>query len=271
VDAIIKMFKLRQAAEKIRKAAGPAAQLILVLAGLLGICLPGFASDQVFEKTFPLQSGGSFFLENVNGSVQVDGWNRDEVEVRALKIANDDVGDLSAVQIEIENAPGQIKVHTRYPRGEGADAAVQYHVYVPSRILLSNIVTVNGSVVVRGVKGGGDLRSVNGDVEVLGSSGRFSAKTTNGNVRLEISELRDGAPMNVETVNGSVVLALPSRVGANLRVANFNGEFSSELPVTYARAATTARAFRARLGAGGGEISVRTVNGTIHLVREPAV
>ncbi|MGD0963700.1 MAG: DUF4097 family beta strand repeat-containing protein [Candidatus Acidiferrales bacterium] len=273
MKAIIQAMKLRRAAGEVRPGLNPVTVIwiILVLSGLLGIGLPGFASDQLFEKTFRLQPGGSFLLENVNGSVRVDGWNRDEVEVRAVKIAKQDPIDLSAVKIEVENAPGQLRVHTLYPKDRGADVAVEYHVYVPSRILLSNIVTVNGSVVVHGVEGEGDLRSVNGDVEVLRSSGRFSAKTTNGNVRLELSELRDGAPMNVETVNGSVVLALPSKAHANLRVLNFNGEFSSELPVTSTTASTTARAFRARLGAGGAEISVRTVNGAIHLVREHAV
>src|SRR5579884_2193461 len=47
----------------------------------------GFASDQVFEQSYPLHAGGSFLLENVNGSVEVDGWDRDEVEVRAVKVA----------------------------------------------------------------------------------------------------------------------------------------------------------------------------------------
>ena len=77
--------------------------------------------------------------------------------------------------------------------------------------------------------------------------------------------------MNLETVNGSVVLGLPPTAGANLRILNFNGEFSSELPVTSTTSSTSARAFRAKLGAGGGEISVRTVNGAIRLLREPAV
>ena len=110
--------------------------------------------------------------------------------------------------------------------------AVEYHVHVPYRVLLGSIGTVNGSVLVRGVDGGGDLRSVNGNVEVLNSAGRFSAKTTNGDLRLELHEVLDGAPMNLETVNGSVILGLPCDAKANLKVLSMNGEFHSELPVT---------------------------------------
>ena len=229
------------------------------------------AADQVFERVYPLPAGGTFLLENVNGSIEVDGWNRDEVEVRAVKVAKTGSPDLSQVQIDVQSLPSRLLVHTRYPQGEGAEVAVEYHIYVPSRILLSNVETVNGSVLVHGIEGRGELHSVNGNVEVLKSAGRFSAKTTNGNVRLELSELGDGAPMNVETVNGSVVLGLPASARANLRVLNLNGDFSSELPVTSTTTSAGARAFRGKLGLGGGEISVRTINGTIRLIRQPSV
>jgi hypothetical protein len=245
--------------------------LALLAAAILGVAPRGFASDDIFEQSYPLHSGGSFLLENVNGSVEVDGWNRDEVEVRAVKVAANGSRDVSQVQIEVESQPKQVVVHTRYPKGEGADVAVEYHIYVPAKILLSNVETVNGSVLVNGIEGGGAVHSVNGNVEVLKSAGRFSAKTTNGNVRVELSQLGEGAPMNVETVNGSVVLGLPSSARANLSILNMNGDFSSELPVTSTMTFSGARALRGKLGVGGGEISVRTINGTIRLVRQPSV
>jgi DUF4097 and DUF4098 domain-containing protein YvlB len=166
----------------------------------------------------------------------------------------------------VDSVPGQVSVHTRYPKGEGVEVAVEYHVHVPYRVLLGSIGTVNGSVLVRGVDGGGDLRSVNGNVEVLNSAGRFSAKTTNGDLRLELHEVLDGAPMNLETVNGSVVLGLPCNAQANLKVLSMNGEFHSELPVTSTVGEPAARAFRGKLGTGGGEISVRTINGGVRLI-----
>ena len=56
---------------------------------LVGACRSGVsqrcAADENFHQTYPLAAGGSFALENVNGSVQVEGWSRDEVEVSAVK------------------------------------------------------------------------------------------------------------------------------------------------------------------------------------------
>jgi DUF4097 and DUF4098 domain-containing protein YvlB len=247
---------------------------VAVLAYVLCSGLPVFANtDQVFLKTYPLPSGGHFMLDNVNGSVQVEGWDRDEVEVRAVKSSNNssnnDTHDLDRVKIEVESHPGEVDVHTRYPDDEGVEVAVEYHIHVPNRVLLGSVQTVNGSLLVRGVEGGGELKSVNGNVEVLESSGRFNAKTTNGNLRLEFRHLIDGAPMKLETVNGSVVLGLPSNASADLNVRNMNGDLYSEFPVTSTSDLPGARAYRGKLGhGGGGPISVRTVNGGIRLLLE---
>src|ERR1700691_3355163 len=240
-----------------------AATVFLLLAGLFCISLRCSAADELFKQTYPLPPGGSFVLENVNGSVHVDGWERDEVEVSAVKTAQSDQHDLDLVKIEVDSKPGQVAVHTCYPKGQGVEVAVEYHVHVPYRVLLGNVETVNGS---------GELRSVNGNVEVTESTGRFSEKTTNGNVRLELRQLFDGGPMNLETVNGSVVLGLPSTARANLKVLSMNGDVYSELPVTSTAGSPGARAFQAKLGAGGGQISVRTINGGIHLfLQRPGV
>jgi hypothetical protein len=239
---------------------------LLLLLGAACIALPGFAADENFHHIYPLPSGGSFALENVNGSVQVEGWSRDEVEVSAVKTGQNDPHDLDQVKIEVESRPGQVAVHTCYPKGQGVEVAVEYHVHVPYRVLLGSIETVNGSVTVRGVEGGGELKSVNGNVEVFDSIGRFSEKTTNGNLRLELRQLMAGGPMNLETVNGSVLLGLPPDARGDLKVLSMNGDFYSELPVSTSVGSPAARAFHAKLGTGGGEISVRTINGGIRLV-----
>ena len=242
------------------------ARLFAGTAAMFLAALSAFATtERVFERTYPLQSGGEFVLENVNGSVHVEGWDRNEVEVCAVKTAQNDPRDVDRVEIEVESQPSKVDVHTRYPGGQGAGVAVEYHIHVPNRVLLGSVHTVNGSLIVRGVDGGGELRSVNGDVEVLESSGRFNAKTTNGNLHLELREVGDGAPMNLETVNGSVELGLPWDARADLNVRNMNGDLYSEFPVTSTTALPGSQAFHGRLGRGGSEISVRTVNGGIRL------
>jgi hypothetical protein len=248
--------------------AGRIVKALVVSVAALCLAAPGFARSQVFEHNYPLPSGGSFTLENVNGSVQVDGWEKEEVEVRAVKVAQNDPQDLERVEIDVQSCPAHLLVRTKYPKGEGVAVSVDYHIHVPYRVLLGSVETVNGSVLVRGIEGTGALRSVNGNVEVLNSSGRFSARTTNGNLRLELRRLTDGGPMAIETVNGSVALGLPANARADLKILSMNGEFSSELPVA-SQGSLTTRSFHGRIGSGGGEVSVRTINGGIRLFLEP--
>jgi DUF4097 and DUF4098 domain-containing protein YvlB len=247
-----------------------AARTLVLLAGVLLVSLPSFAnSNEVYNQSFKLSSGGHFQLDNVNGSVQVEGWDRDEVEVQAVKTAPNDSRALEDVKIEVESTPGTVAVHTHYPSADVGEVAVEYHIHVPNRTLLACVTTVNGSLSVRGVNSGGELKSVNGNVEVTDSSGRFNAKTTNGDVKMELRKLRDGAPMSLETVNGSVVLGLPSNASADLKVRNTNGDLYSDFPVSSSDAIAGARAFHGRIGhGGGGPISVRTVNGGIRLLLE---
>ncbi len=244
-----------------------AIRIVLVALSLLCLSSSGYAFTQVFEQSYPLPSGGRFALVNVNGSVQVDGWERDEVEVRAVKTTEGDDGDLDSVRIEVESARDGVAVRTRYPQGEGVPVFVDYQIRVPYRVLLSDIATVNGSVSIRGVQGTGELHSVNGNVEVMDSAGRFSAHTTNGNVHLELSRLEDGAPMVLETINGSVLLGLPPDAHGDVRARSMNGELNSDLP-RIVRGSYEGRGFHGTLGSGGGAITLRTVNGGIRILLE---
>jgi DUF4097 and DUF4098 domain-containing protein YvlB len=245
--------------------------LFLVFAGVLfGGSAPAWGRTHTFDKTYPLAQGGTFTLDNINGSVQVEGWERDEVEVQAVKTARHAESDAELVSIDVDSDPANVAVHTRYPDGDGAEVAVEYHIHVPYRVLLSGVGTVNGSVQVRDIEGGGELRSVNGDVDVRNSGGRFNARTTNGNVHLELRNLPDGNPMKISTVNGSVMLALPAKSNAELTARSMNGEFRSELPID-APGALGLRFCHGRLGSGGGALVLNTVNGEIRVVAQKSV
>jgi len=241
--------------------AGVALVIFLAAVALAG---PAFASGEVFEHSYPLPPGGTFELQNVNGSVAVTAWERAEVQVQAVKTARR-ASDLARVQVEVLAAPGKVSVQTRYPKDESVDVSVEYHIRVPGRVVLGYVTTVNGAVRVSGVEGSGELGSVNGEVEALDSAGYFRAHTTNGSVRLELRHLDSSGALEARTVNGSVILALPADAGGELDVSSLNGDFRSELPVTL-QGVLGPREFHGRLGAGGGPIRVGTVNGSVRIV-----
>src|SRR5216684_1608837 len=148
----------------LRRSVSFAALLFLVLAAASAPA--GLAITKEFNQTYPLQPGGSFELQNVNGTVNVQGWDRDEVEIRAVKTAREKLSDLDRVSIVVTAKPESVSVVTRYPQDEGVEVAVEYTIHVPYAAHLEHIGTVNGTLRVSGVDEIRDLQTVNGNIEI---------------------------------------------------------------------------------------------------------
>src|ERR1700746_1058207 len=233
----------RGAFMKLRKMIVPAMALVWALAVA---AVPGFAISKEFNQSYPLQPGGAFDLQNVNGTVEIQGWDKDVVEIHALKTAKLKESDLERVSIEVSANAGGVSVATRYPQNEGVEVAVEYKINVPSAAKLEH------------------LRTVNGNIEVSGADSTVHARTTNGNVRLELSHVHGVGGTLAETTNGSVVLALPANSQADLEARCLNGNFLSELPVEMQNTLKP-REMRGKLGQGGAPIKLHTVNGGIRV------
>lgn len=235
----------------------------LVLAA--GSAAPCFAISKEFNQTYPLQPGGTFELQNVNGTVEVQTWDRDEVEVRAVKTAKRKESDLDLVSIDVDAKRDSVSVTTRYPQNEGVEVAVEYIVHVPHCAHVEHLGTVNGTLRVAGVEAIEDLHTVNGNIEVYDGGGSVHAHTTNGNVHLELVHVQDKNGAVAETTNGSLLLAVPTDTQADVEARCLNGSFFSELPLSLA-STQRPRETHGRLGKGGVPIRLHTINGGIRVV-----
>lgn len=220
--------------------------------------------NKEFSQSYPLQPGGTFELQNVNGPVEVEGWDKNEVEIHAVKIAKEKESDIDRVSIEISAKADDVSVVTRYPQDEGVEVAVVYTVRVPHGARVEHLGTVNGTLKVAGVDAVEDLRTVNGNIEVYEGGGSVHAHTTNGNLHLELLRIPADKGMSAETTNGSVQLALPQDTQANLEARSMNGSFYSELPVSF-ESSQRPRETRGKLGKGGAPIRLSTINGGIRI------
>ena len=126
--------------------------VLFILALTVGLVAPGFAKSKDFNHSYPLQPGGTFELQNVNGPVQVEGWDRDVIEIHAVKIAKEKESDLDRVSIEVNARPNDVSVITRYPQNEGVEVAVEYMIRVPHGAHVEHIGTVNGTLKIAGVE-----------------------------------------------------------------------------------------------------------------------
>ena len=150
--------------------------ILMLVVATAPACL---AITKEFNQTYPLQPGGTIELQNVNGTVDVQGWDRDTIEIHAVKTAKHKESDLELVSIEVDAKPGVVSVATRYPQNEGVEVAVEYTVRVPHCAHVEHVGTVNGTLRVSGIERVEDLRTVNGNIEVYEGGGSVHAHTIN--------------------------------------------------------------------------------------------
>lgn len=246
-----------------RQASRSIALVILFAATIWAI--PSQAITKEVNQSYPLQPGGTLDLQNVNGAVEVQGWDRNEVEVHAVKTAKEKESDIDRVAIDVDAKPGTVSIATRYPQNEGVEVTVEYTIHLPHSAHVEHIGTINGTLRISGIESVENLQTVNGNIEVYECGGNVHARTTNGNVHLEITHFGNKNGAIAETTNGSLVLAIPSDTQADLEARCLNGNFYSELPMKM-ESTQKPREIHGKLGNGGASIHLRTVNGGIRLV-----
>jgi DUF4097 and DUF4098 domain-containing protein YvlB len=227
------------------------------------------------EETFSykLDDGGRFSLSNVNGSVVVTGGDGDNVEIVAIKKA-DNQEDLDKIEIEISHSADEIVVETElgesnrwFSHGNNS-GSVKYEVIVPMGTRLDSVETVNGGVNISGVSGKVVAESVNGDLEVSDLAGDVGLSTVNGSIEAEFSRLEDQQHVKVETVNGRVTIDLPGNADVDISADTLNGGINASDFGLEAEKGFVGSDLNGKIGNGGARLNIDTVNGSIKIRRK---
>lgn len=248
---------------------------------LLGMAASGARTqthEQVteeFHQTYPLSADGRISLENINGSVRVTSWDRNEVKVDAVKRAYTRER-LAEAKIEVSANTNSIYIKTDYPDGnltftndrEGRiqnPATVEYTLTVPRGARLDAIELINGGLDISGVAGDVRASSINGRVTARGLMGEAKLSTINGRLEAIFDRLDATKPITLTSVNGSVTLTIPSDANAELKATTVHGGISNDFGLPVRRGKYVGRDLAGRLGQGGPRIKLDNVNGSINI------
>jgi DUF4097 and DUF4098 domain-containing protein YvlB len=227
-----------------------------------------FAPQQQLDTTFTVRSGSRLQLENRQGSIAIDSWERDEVRVRArtsgsTRVRMDRTG--STVQLEASGRrgpPGNTDWEITVPRRFDIEIDA-----FNSSIDVSNVEgdvkaeTMNGSVtltrirgrinaestqgriIVRDSRGELQAETVNQGIEISGHEGEVHAETVNGGIQM--GGIRS-ATVEAETVNGNVQYEGEIRDGGHYSLSTHNGGIVLYVPQT-TNADVTVETFRGEI------------------------
>ncbi|MEM7352716.1 MAG: DUF4097 family beta strand repeat-containing protein [Acidobacteriota bacterium] len=268
----------------------------LILLALLLVAPDAWADrteEETYEETVDLGAGGTVEVDTTNGSIRVETWDRDQVQVVARKkararSASEAQEMLDAIEIKIRESGGTVRIEADLPRsrsgwfGGGTSANVAFELTIPADAELhassnngaidvrdlgapARLETQNGSIEADGVNGELEAFSNNGRIEADDVRGSVQAETTNGAIKVDISADALNQDVDLRTSNGSVELRLASSVAASIYARTRNGSVSSDFPggVQDERR----RSLELELNGGGPQIELKSTNGSIR-VRE---
>lgn len=248
------------------------AVIVILALTAAGWAVAGSEYEEIVDQSYPLNAGGVVALENVNGDVSIEVWDRSEVRIYAVKRASSQEL-LDGLEIRVNAERDAVRIDTHYPstrhsdHGRDSFMKVEYTLTVPTTARLDDVDLVNGNLTVVGVEGGIILATVNGNIDVQDCAGDAEIGTVNGAIEARIDRLAPGGRLDIETVNGQVDLYLASSIGADLEAESVNGKLRNDFGIEVHKGKYVGSDFRGMVGSGSARVELETVNGSINVHR----
>lgn len=220
-----------------------------------------------FEQSYPLSANGRVSVSNVNGSIEMIAWDRNEVRLEATKIA-DSKESLDDVELQIDAQANSFSVETKYKdinwkNNQRRKIEVNFKVSVPRTAVLNEIETVNGSVIAANFTNITKISAVNGSVNANNLRGTADLSTVNGTVNADFDRVESGSKIALSTVNGRVNLIIPSDTNATVKADSLNGSITNAFGLPIRKGEYVGRDLHGRLGSGDAQIKLDSVNGPL--------
>jgi hypothetical protein len=195
-----------------------------------------------FHYTYDLTPDGRVSAESFNGSVDIDGWDQNKVEISGTKYGNTEALR-DQVKIEINQTPASIEIRAVRTGSHEGSSGARFTIHVPrganvERVTSSNghikirdiakaerLVTSNGAITATSLRGDVDARTSNNSIEIEEVKGAATLKSSNGRIKIDSV----GGPLDAETSNNSISARLDSAPAAETKLHTSNGSIDLTL------------------------------------------
>lgn len=228
-----------------------------------------------FHQTYKLSADGHVSLKNINGAARIIAWDRDEVQVDAVKHARSRER-LEEATIDVQATSDAVSIRTRYPsdelrwdsdRPDNNPASVEYTLTVPRRALVDQVELINGGLDVEGLAGSVKATCINGRLSARNLTGEARLSTINGALVAEFDQLEDAKAITLNSVNGTVDLIVPAGANASVKADTVHGTITNDFGLTSKRGEYVGESLDGQIGAGGARVKLSNVNGVIRIRR----
>lgn len=228
--------------------------------------------EEKIVKTFSVDEKAELRLENINGDVDIKGWDKNEIKVTAIITAKNQQARDRITLVMNENGRG-VSIETEYKKessgwGNNHAGSVDYMVMVPSHAKLPSIDLVNGSMSIEGVKGEMKIDLVNGSIIATGLTSNSEINSVNGKIIASYSSIGDDLnEISIDTVNGRIQLSLPGSISADVDIETMHGSIRNDFGLSANKNMFSGKNLQGTIGSGDVRISIETVNGGVRLLK----
>ena len=235
-----------------------------------------------WSKTYDVSASPQLRVDTSDAEIRLDTWDQNKIEAR-VTTSNYKIGE-GGVKIIERQTGNAVEIEVRLPNHhftiDWGQRRVSIEVHMPREGKV-NLRTGDGRISVNHLKGEMDLYSGDGRVEAEDVDGNVRARTGDGSMRiagrfdsLDVSSgdgrvsvtARPGSRVQqsweVRTSDGSVDLAVPSDLSADVDLHTGDGHISLNLPVTV-EGKLDRQDIHGKLNGGGNRLVVPTGDGSI--------
>lgn len=234
-----------------------------------------FAEREEIRRSYTIKPGADVIVSGINGRVDVETADIDHAEALIVRSAKKRE-DLQFRKIKIEHDPSELRIRVEDDRrsifsafGSLPDVRQRVMLKLPRKIaFITN--GVNGDVTVGEIEGGVDVRGLNGKINIAQATGGATFRHVNGKIDATIARLAPGSGINLNGVNGNTTLRFIGEVNADVDARGHNGRVESDLPNLQEDKDERRHGhgrYSARIGTGGPNIGIRSVNGNVFLMK----
>ena len=221
---------------------------------VLGLLLAAPIMAEEVDRTLDAASDGRVHISNIAGSVTVNGWSRDQVEV---------TGELgrNVEELIFERDGDKITIKVKVPKKSGRGIESDLYVQLPQGSSI-DVSTVSADIDVKQVMGEQSLGTVSGDIDTESAKSDISAEAVSGDI--EINGQDSATNTRANTVSGDVVLTGVAGVADTESVSGDVTVIDGSFERIDMNTVNGDLLFRSALQAGG-KLTAETVNGSIDL------
>ncbi|XQW86036.1 DUF4097 family beta strand repeat-containing protein [Thalassotalea piscium] len=244
----------------------------LICTGVILSSLSWVAQAEVVDKVskvFDVNSTPRLNVKNINGGVSIIAWDQNVIKVDAT-ITADTQKDRDAVTIIIEKTGRGVNVESKYENNgnhKRHNAEVEYEIMVPSLAILSSIELVNGSLIIKDIKGEVSAELVNGSFNATGVAADTSVSSVNGEINISYQDdIQALERIKLETVNGAIKLYVSKDIQADVSVETLHGSITNDFGLSVNKHTFVGRDLEGVIGNGKVHIDIETVNGAVKIL-----